>query len=279
MSSYSSVARRLLGNASNFHYHQRTSRPLKPAAVSLALTNRCNSHCIMCNIWKRVRECPDIQSWEMPYEEIIDILCNPLFSELVELDLTGGEPHLRDDLVDLVVGAAGLKKRHLPKLRSIVVTSNGLLPERVAKNYREMLEGLRNTHIDLVSVNSLDGMGPIHEKIRGTKGAYELVMKTLEELRKIRNEYNGFYTGIKTTILPENIDHLNGILDFARSRNLFHIISPVFFTEGRFRNAGNQKGLGLGVSEHLKIAQLYGRNELRTNTGVPTLIFDSTLTS
>lgn len=265
MSGYFSVSRRLWGSALSFLYHKLMCKPLKPVAVSLALTHQCNSHCIMCNIWKRSHECPDIKNEEMSREEIIHILSNPLFSELVELDLTGGEPHLRDDLVDLVVSVAELKKRHLPKLRSIVVTSNGFLPEKIAGNYRKMLEGLRNSNIDLVSVNSLDGIGQIHEKIRGIRGAYELVVKTLEELHEIRNEHKNFFTGIKTTILPENVDYLNTILDFAVTRNLFHIISPVFFTEGRFRNTVNRKKLELGSLEYRKIAGLYNRPELMTN--------------
>lgn len=261
---YYRAALRLLGNALRFRYSRLKGAPLKPTVLSLAVTNRCNSHCIMCNIWRRNKELPDIKSLEMSQNEIIDLLSRPLFSELVELDLTGGEPHLRDDLVDIALGAAGLKKSSLPRLRSIIVASNGLLPRQIVTNYQKMLEGLRDTKIDLVSVNSIDGIAETHDKIRGTKGAFELATKTISGLLELRKEYSNFFIGLKTTILPQNIDMLEAILDLALEKNLFHIISPAFFTETRFRNVDKRETLTLGNAEYKKVLDFYSHNELRT---------------
>jgi MoaA/NifB/PqqE/SkfB family radical SAM enzyme len=254
---------RLFSNSLVFRYHQLRASPLKPAAVSLALTHRCNSHCRMCNIWKSSRDIPDIKSREMSHEEILAILSHPLFSELVELDLTGGEPHLRDDLVDLVTDIARLKSGSWPKLRSIVITSNGLLPAKIAQNYRMILEALSGTGVDLVSVSSFDGPEDIHDRIRGTRGAYRLVTETLDSLLEIKKEYPNFFPGLKTTILPDNLDHLDFILDFALARNLFYIISPVFFTSSRFSNIDKRKDLELGPAGYEKVARFYSRNELK----------------
>jgi len=255
----------LLGNALRFRYSKLTGAPLKPAVVSLAVTNRCNSHCIMCTMWKSAREIPDIKSLEMPGDEIIELLSRPLFSELVELDLTGGEPHLRDDLADIVLQVGRLKKSHFPHLRSIIIASNGLLPERIVSNYEKMLEGLRDTGIDLVSVASIDGIGETHDKIRGTRGAFELATRTLSGLLELRKNYANYFIGLKTTVLPDNIDMLDAILDFARERGLFHIISPAFFTETRFRNKDKIEALSLGHAEYAKLLKFYSRNELETN--------------
>lgn len=261
---YYREAVRLLYNALRFRYLRLRGAPLKPTVVSLAVTNRCNSHCIMCNIWRRDKELPEIKSLEMSQNEIIDLLSRPLFSELVELDLTGGEPHLRDDLVDIVLGAAGLKKSSLPRLRSIIVASNGLLPPQIISNHQRILEGLRDTKIDLVSVNSIDGIGETHDKIRGTKGAFELATKTISGLLELRKEYPNYFLGLKTTILPDNINMLDVILDLALEKNLFHIISPAFFTETRFRNVDKREALTLGNAEYKKVLDFYSRNELRT---------------
>jgi MoaA/NifB/PqqE/SkfB family radical SAM enzyme len=254
----------LFWNGIKFRYLRLKGAPLKPIVVSLAVTNRCNSHCIMCNIWKRAKELPDIKSLEMPKGEIIDLLSRPLFSELVELDLTGGEPHLRDDLVDMVLGISRLKKSSLPRLRSIIIASNGLLPRQIISNYQRILEGLRDTNIDLVSVNSIDGIGGTHDLIRGTRGAFELATKTISGLLELRKEYSNYLIGIKTTILPQNINMLNAILDFALEKNLFHIISPAFFTEARFRNIDKRDKLKLGPAEYKEVLKFYSRNELKT---------------
>jgi MoaA/NifB/PqqE/SkfB family radical SAM enzyme len=237
----------------------------KPTVISLAVTNRCNSHCIMCNIWKRASEETDIKSREMPQEKIIDILSHPLLSELVELDLTGGEPHLRDDLADIATAIGGLKQSTLPRLRSLIITTNGLLPPRIITNYRRILESLRGTDIDLVSVNSIDGIGATHDLVRGTKGAFELATRTIGGLMELREEYPNFIIGIKTTILPDNVNALGAILDFALERELFHIISPALFTEARFRNLEKRDALTLGKAEYEDVLEFYRFKRLRTD--------------
>ena len=261
---YYRVAARLLYNALRFRYFKLKRDPLKPTAVSLALTNRCNSHCIMCNIWKSAREISDIGSLELSGQEIIDLLSMPLFSELVELDLTGGEPHLRDDLVEIVLGISRLKKSSLPKLRSIIITSNGLLTRQITSNYQRILYALRETNIDLVSVTSIDGIGETHDQIRGTKGAFELASKTISGLLELKKEYSNFVIGIKNTILPHNINMIDSILNFALAKNLFHIISPVLFTEARFRNVDKRGELMLGPAENKEVLVFYSRKELNT---------------
>jgi MoaA/NifB/PqqE/SkfB family radical SAM enzyme len=262
---YYRVAIRLLGNALRFRYTKLRGDPFKPEVVSLAVTNRCNSHCIMCNIWQRAREIPDIKSLELSSDEIINLLSRPLFSALVELDLTGGEPHLRDDLVDIATETGKLKKSYLPDLKSIIIASNGLLPEKIVSNYEKILEGLRDTGIDLVSVASIDGIGETHDIIRGTKGAFKLATETLGGLLELRKTYPNYHIGLKTTILPQNVHNLDAILDFALERNLFHIISPVFFTETRFRNVDKRRALQLEPAEYDKILRFYRRHEAETN--------------
>jgi len=264
-SNYYRVAARLLYNALRFRFFKIRSSPLKPTVVSLAVTNRCNSHCIMCNIWKSARDIPEIKSLELSSQKIISILSSPLFAELVELDLTGGEPHLRDDLVDIMIGIINLQKSNLLKLRSIVITSNGFLTRQVISNYRDILNTLRDTNIDLVSVTSLDGIGATHDVIRGTGGAFRLVSETISGLVELKKEYPNFITGIKTTILPQNVNILDSILDFASSNNLFHIISPVLFTEARFKNIDKRNELVLGPAEHKKVLDFYSHDKLKTS--------------
>jgi MoaA/NifB/PqqE/SkfB family radical SAM enzyme len=183
----------------------------------------------------------------------------------VELDLTGGEPHLRDDLVDIVLGIIKLKNSSLPKLKSIIITSNGFLTERIISNYMNILAGLKDTDIDLVSVTSIDGIGEIHDRIRGTLDAFKLASKTLSDLSELKKEYPNLIIGIKTTVLPQNVNVLDHVLDFALSNNFFHIISPVLFTEARFRNMDKRNEITLAPSEYKKALDFYRRDELKTS--------------
>ena len=264
MWNYYRIAARLILNALRFRYARIRVRSLKPAALSLAVTNRCNSHCIMCNIWKSAQDNPGIKSQELSLHEIINILSSPVFADLVELDLTGGEPHLRDDLVAIILRIVRLKKDRLSRLRSIIITSNGFLTGRILASYREILSALKGTNVDLVSVVSLDGVGEIHDLVRGTPGAFRLASETLAGLSELKKEYPNLIVGIKTTILPQNIAILDDILGFALSNGFFHIISPVFFTVARFKNIDKRSELEPEPHTHKKLAELYNRDELRT---------------
>jgi MoaA/NifB/PqqE/SkfB family radical SAM enzyme len=219
----------------------------------------------MCNIWKSSTEIPNIKSLELSKQEIEDLFSKPLFAELAELDLTGGEPHLRDDLVDIVLGIIRLKKSSLPKLRSIIITSNGFLTGRIILNYKDILHALKDTKIDLVSVTSIDGIGDTHDQIRGIGGAFKLATETISGLSELRQEYPNLILGIKTTILPQNVNILDNILDFALSNNLFHIISPVLFTEARFRNMDKRNEIMLAPADYKKILDFYCRDEFKTS--------------
>ena len=182
----------------------------------------------------------------------------------MELDLTGGEPHLRDDLVDIVLGIARLKKTRLSRLRSIIITSNGFLTGRIISNYENILRSLKDTNVDLVSVVSLDGIGETHNLVRGTRGAFNLVSETLNALSKLKTAYPNLIIGIKTTVLPQNITALDDILRLASSNGFFHIISPVLFTAARFKNIDKRGELEPGPAAYDKLQEFYERDELRT---------------
>ena len=262
---YARAVVQLLTNAARFRRVRLGASPLQPEVISLALTIRCNSHCVMCNMWRQVLQEPDVATSELTGDEIIGLLSRPLFADLVELDLTGGEPHLREDLVDIVLRIAALKKQNLPRLKSIVITSNGLLPERIIANYRAILKGMKDTGIDLVCVASLDGIGEVHDRIRGTKGAFDSAAETLRGLSELKNEYPGYYVGVKTTVLPQNVDSLDAVLDYANGEGFFHIISPVFFTGSRFRNEEKRQLLELTPADRDKLLRFYRNEEFDTN--------------
>jgi MoaA/NifB/PqqE/SkfB family radical SAM enzyme len=263
--SYSEAIDKLQANAVVCRRARQENNPLQPQVVSLALTIRCNSHCVMCNMWRKAREIPDIEKQELTADEITSMLSRPLFSDLIELDLTGGEPFLREDLAGIVSGVAGLKETYLPRLKSIIITSNGFLPERIISVSGQILRQLQGTGIDLVHVASLDGIGEIHDRIRGTRGAYDLAVKTLAGLSELRKDYPGYYIGIKTTVLPQNVVHLDRVLQFAMAEGHFHIISPAFFTASRFRNADKKESLRLSPADRDALLEFYRRPEFDGN--------------
>ena len=225
------LAARLVRNGVRFKVLKRTGRPGKPQAISLEVTHDCLARCIMCNIWKIPPEVPNLS-----VEEWIRLLHSPILSGLVEMDITGGEPFLRNDLPDLFRGIAGLKAQRLKALKSVAVTTNGLLTKRVLEFTDLILREFEPAGLDLVVVCAVDATGPIHDAVRNVPGAWEKVNATLEGLLEIRKDHPNLIIGLKTTVLPVNVRELENIAAYARQRELFAIISPIIITEGRYGN-------------------------------------------
>ncbi len=246
------LAGQLLKNGLRFQYQKRMGKPGRPQAISLEVTHDCIAQCIMCNIWKISKDVPNLS-----INEWLHLLSSNLFSDLRELDITGGEPFLRKDLVDLFTGICELKDRHLWALKSIAVTTNGFLTSRVLEYTEEILDRLKDKNMDLVMVCAMDAIGKIHDQIRNVKDAWAKVNATIRGLKRLRERYSNLIIGLKTTILPINLGELEAISHYADTNDLFTIISPCIITEGRYRNHENADDLIFSREDRCKMAGFY----------------------
>ena len=246
------LAGQLLKNGLRFHYLKRTGKPGRPQAISLEITHDCIAKCIMCNIWKIPRAVPNL-----PIEDWVHLLSSDLFSDLRELDVTGGEPFLRKDFLDLFRGICALKRSNLTALQSIAVTTNGFLTPRVLEYTEKMLGLLSENNIDLIMVCAMDAIGKLHDRIRNYKDAWLKVNETIEGLKKLREKFPNLIIGLKTTILPVNVGTLEEIARYADANGLFTIISPCIITEGRYLNPDRASDLAFTREDVKKMIQFY----------------------
>lgn len=246
------LALRLLKNGLSYHGRRPLGRPGRPQAVSLEITHRCLARCIMCNIWQIPREVRDL-----PVSAWVRLLSSNIFSDLVEVDITGGEPYLVGDLADLFEGICRLRRDRLGALRSVAITTNGLLTGRILELSSGILRGLANEGLDLVVVCAMDGLDQVHDRIRGYKGAFSRVQETIQGLRALAADFSNLIIGIKTTVLPHNVDQLEGLLHYATSNGLFSIISPFIITAGRYRNLDRAPHLAFSVRDIEKLIRFY----------------------
>lgn len=250
------LATRLLRNGVRFQYLKHAGKPGRPQALSLEITHECIARCIMCNIWKIPREVPNL-----PADQWIKLLSSDLFGDLRELDITGGEPFIKKDLPDLFAGICELKKTGLKALKSIAVTTNGLLTEQVLTVTEKILPKFQNNNLDLVMVCAMDAVGNIHDKIRNFKNAWKKVDRTIKGLVRLREKHPNLIIGLKTTILPINISELERIAQYAASKGLFTIISPCIITEGRYLNPDRAEDLIFSREDIEKMIQFYSGDQ------------------
>jgi len=201
-----------------------------PRSAFLAITFRCNSRCLMCDIWKKKSR-----------EELSPDDYKKLPSSLREIDITGGEPFLRNDLLKIIK----VLKEVCPKAK-MLITTNGLLPKRINEMVPKMLETDKNLALRI----SLDGMGRVHDKIRGIPKAFDKAMETLKALKKLEAKD----IGIVFTLMKKNKDELPKILDLCKkeklnfSLNLVHE-SPIYFGEKKRGLRPNPKEIKESLEE------------------------------
>jgi MoaA/NifB/PqqE/SkfB family radical SAM enzyme len=164
------------------------------------------------------------------------LLSAPELKGLRELDITGGEPFLREDLPELLRWICQSQSDHFPRLRTVAITTNGILTDRILHTVRDVIGPLQALGIDLVLACGMDAVGSLHDRIRNFPGAWDKLGATLADLRAVRAVHPNLVLGIKTTIIPQNVNELQHIADFAREHDLFTIISPRIITANRFGN-------------------------------------------
>ena len=226
--------------------------PGKPEALSMEVTRRCIAKCVMCNIWRMEPNAPELEAADW-----LRLLESPVLSELKELDITGGEPFLRKDIVELLMGIGRLKSTHLKSLCSVAITTNGFLTEKVLKDVGAVIGPLEQAGVTLVFACGFDAVGETHDRIRNFKGGWEKLNATLEGLAALREKFPSLVLGIKTTVTRYNIHELDKVCRYADDHRLFTIISPYILTANRYANLEREDSLALSVEELEKLRNFY----------------------
>lgn len=161
-------------------------------AISLVhfVTRRCNARCSFCFI---DFDNPQAKSSELSAAEI-DQLTRTLGRDLFNVNLTGGEPFLRGDLIDI----ARSYYRNT-QVQSIYITSNGGFPDRVERFARTVAEEFPDRKL-IISL-SIDAFPDDHDRIRKVPGLFEKTMQTYRALQAIGG---GVMANIAITVSHEN---------------------------------------------------------------------------
>ncbi len=187
------------------------------------VTNRCNAYCDHCFNWKKVsaagvsqQEGVPSKREELAIDEIQKITEN--LSPMLLVNLCGGEPFLREELVDIV----SLFKMNTD-VSYITIPSNGFLTETIVKNVEQMCK----KHPDIffrLSI-SIDGFGKEHDRIRKHPGGFDKALQTATELNRLKKHISNFSLSVATVFSQQTQDSLEDLIDFLHGLHLFDILS------------------------------------------------------
>ena len=189
----------------------RHFRVLPPRQLQINVTYRCNARCAMCNIWQMPeREELDVQGFSRLLED-------PLFHGIERLTLAGGEPSLRRDLPALTQ----LFMDKMPRLASLTLITNGLAVERILADGQAMLELCTERDISFNASVSLDGVGTVHDEMRGVPGAFSRVERCLVGLKELQASARvPFWLGASCVITRKNLYSLRELQTWCKERGV-----------------------------------------------------------
>lgn len=151
----------------------------RPYKLNFAITYWCQSRCQTCNIWQLKPK------GELTLDEIKEFAKKNTSFKWVEL--TGGEPFLRSDIVDIARAFAENSK----DLYVLTMPTNSLCGRQMVL---DKLSKILELGIPKVSITvSLDGYRELHDKIRGIPGNYDKAISMFRDLMELKKKYKNLY--------------------------------------------------------------------------------------
>ena len=218
-----SYARELLPKVVGFKLARKNLiKPPMPVTLTFSVTNMCQSRCKTCYIWKLYLENPELRERELKLDEIEKIFMS--MGHIYFFNISGGEPYLRKDLVEIVDLAC---KYLTPGV--IHTPTNALAPKLIEKKTIEILEVMKdnNCEVPFTVKPSFDGVGEKLDEIRGVKGNFENVLDTLARLKTIKEQYPNLDVNLGTVISKFNFDNIVEISDYAHKLNADSYINEI----------------------------------------------------
>lgn len=189
------------------NFNQDLSTDVLPRVIHITLKNTCNFACRMCHpasssrlhdLSKKSEFLNNFYRAKVDNKFDIKLLAG-IFGNLERLIITGGEPLLDEDCIDLLA----MVQQESKKFNSLVLSSN------LSIIHPKIFDALEKTSAN-VNINvSIDGPDYIHEYIRyGCKWN-----DIITNLKKLKNVCRGM--GVNATISAMNVGYLHELIEAA----------------------------------------------------------------
>jgi radical SAM protein with 4Fe4S-binding SPASM domain len=178
----------------------------KIQSVNLEVTVRCNLRCSFCWWWGEKGIAYDLAknkdpmlSKELSKQEILNIVDQLADTHKNSFYLSGGEPFIRDDMVDIIEYMTG-------KGLSVATNNNGTM---LTEEKMQRLSKMQRLTINF----SIDGPREVHDKIRGA-GNFDKTIGNIKRLVELRGD--SMFPAIKTntTFSPWIVGRMDEIIRY-----------------------------------------------------------------
>ena len=194
---------------------------LKKEPISLIhfITNKCNARCKHCFIdFKN----PGIFKNELSLEEI-EKLSKTFGKSLFNINLTGGEPFLREDIFEI----ARLYFKNA-KVNSIFITTNGMFTEKIRAFIDKFISSGINGKI-IFSI-SIDNFEKEHDLNRGVPGLFKNSFNSYNLIEGYKNP--NITANIGLTVTSHNYNNVSKLYDSLKGKGIKSFTATIMREEG-----------------------------------------------
>ncbi|MGC8567886.1 MAG: radical SAM protein [Candidatus Micrarchaeia archaeon] len=240
-----------------------------PYKLNFAVTYKCQSRCSTCNIWKMK------PIGELSLDDIVKFSEANTYFKWVEL--TGGEPFLREDIDKIAAAFA----KNCKDLYVLTIPTNSLCNHAYVEN---KLKNILELDIPRVFITlSLDGYRELHDKIRGVPGNYDKVIdmyKILQELKKSHKNLSFIFgytiSRLNEGQLDETIKQTQKILPGLKY-NDFHI-NLAQVSGNYYNNVDNSEEILVNDPIVIEDIKKFYKNKIKEFSVDPAIMIDNAFT-
>lgn len=172
-----------------------------PISAMIEIADRCNEVCVHCYQIQG-------QKGEMSTDEVKSVMDQLAEMGVLLLTISGGEPTLRHDFVELVEHA---RRRKF----AVKIFTNGLTMTR------ELAERLAALAVQEVQISVYSHRAEVHDHVTGVPGSWD---KTIAAVRNLREA--GVAVVVKTPMMQLNASETDEYIDFAKSLGADYMMDP-----------------------------------------------------
>jgi len=167
--------------------------------------------------------------------------------------LTGGEPFLKEDLVDIA-------REYRRITDNFAIPTNGKDTVVIMHKVGEMLK-MKNVSLNIGV--SLDGLGSSHDVIRGEPGLWEKAVNTLRELKITQANHKNLSVSVQILILPENIKEILGLAQYIQEE-IKITVDFELIRQSPYNDISRNDSILIGELAGMKsgLRQIYKKNSL-----------------